>query len=197
VGLLLAGLDCSAAQALPSNTNPLSSKEACVLTLNIKAQQSLLLEVRGLGVRIPDFPESFEAKIPNAAKHRPLKVGGLGPGGEPTFWLDVNGTPFVDARVFGALQAVSIPRLSRPSTVKLGRVVFSPAPSPLSLARQLIEADVIGTYIHLESTLCLNEIPGGAHVTGTHTYVTHADHIEPVDFRVLIDAEGYITVSQQ
>jgi hypothetical protein len=196
IGLLLLGLGCTEAMAATPPAKKVGPEEVCVTTLNIKSNQSLLAEVRRLGVTLRDFPQAFEAHTPNTDVHRPLKAGGTGPGGNPLFWLDEVGVPFVDARVFGALQAVSIPSLSSPATVTVGRLVFSPAPSSLTVIRQLIEADVIGTYVHLESTLCLSEISGGVHVTGTHTYVTDTDNTDPLDFRVIIDATGHIRVSQ-
>jgi hypothetical protein len=56
---------------------------------------------------------------------------------------------------------------------------------------------VIGTYVHLESNLCLKDIPGGVHVTGTHTYMTNTENIDPLDFKVTIDPMGLIQVSSE
>jgi hypothetical protein len=196
IGVFLLGLGCSEAMAATPRAKKAGPEEACVTTLNIKSNQSLLAEVRRLGVTLRDFPQAFEAHTPNTEVHRPLKAGGTGPGGDPLFWLDEDGVPFVDARVFGPLQAVSIPSLSSPATVTVGRLVSFPPPSALTVIRQLMEADVIGTYVHLESTLCLRKTSGGVHVTGTHTYVTDSDNTDPLDFTVIIDDTGHIRVSQ-
>jgi hypothetical protein len=196
IGVFLLGFGCTEAMAATPPAKKVGSEEACLTTLKIKSNQSLLSEVRRLGVSLRDFPQVFEAHTPNTGVHRPLKAGGMGPGGAPLFWLDEDGVPFVDGRVFGTLQAVSIPSLSSPATVTVGRLVAFPPPSALTVIRQLIEADVIGTYVHLESMLCLREISGGVHVTGTHTYVTDSDNTDPLDFNVIIDDTGHIRVSQ-
>ena len=65
----------------------------------------------------------------------------------------------------------------------------------ISVIRQLIAADVIGTYAHIGSTLCVVEIPGGVHITGTHTYFTNTENTDSLDFQVLIDPAGVITVT--
>ena len=164
-------------------------------TLHIESHRSLLEEVRGQGVPARDFPTKFPAQTPKTTEHRPLKAGGVGPEGEALVWVDRDGAPFVDARVFGPLQAVSVPSLDSGATVSVGQVVAKPVPAASVVVRQLIEADVIGTYVHLESTLCLKDIPGGVHITGTHTYMTNAENIDPLDFKVTIDPTGLIQVS--
>jgi hypothetical protein len=103
----------------------------------------------------------------------------------------------VDARVFGPLKAVSVPSLDAGVTATVGQVVAKPMPALAVLVRQLIETDVIGTYVHLESSLCLKDIPGGVHVTGTHTYMTNTENIDPLDFKVTIDPTGLIEVSSE
>ena len=166
-------------------------------TLQMMAHNSLLTEVRALGVSARDFPKEFPARTPSATEHRPLKAGGVGPGGEALFWLDTEGTPFVDARVFGPLQAVAVPSLGTGVTATVGQVVAKPMPAVAVVVRQLIEADVIGTYVHLESSLCLKDIPGGVHITGTHTYMTNTENIDSLDFKVTIDPTGLIQVSSK
>jgi hypothetical protein len=162
-------------------------------TLEIQQQDSLLNEIRGLGAKAPDFPTAFPAHTPQVGKHRPLKAGGVGPTGEALFWIDLAGTPFVDARVFGPLQAVSIIRLAPGVSATVGRLLAKL--DPATVIGQLIAADVIGTYAHTESTLCVVEIPGGVHITGTHTYFTNTENTDPLDFKVLIDPAGVITVT--
>ena len=165
-------------------------------TLQMMGHNSLLSEVRALGVSARDFPKEFPARIPSATEHRPLKAGGVGPGGEALFWLDAEGTPFVDARVFGPLKAVNATNFHR-STATVGKIVAKPMPAVAGVIRQLIEADVIQTYAHLESNLCLTDIPGGVHITGTHTYMTNTENIDPLDFKVTVDPTGLIEVSSE
>jgi hypothetical protein len=193
----LLGLGCGHKVAAMPKTGDLAPKEACMTTLHIESHRSLLEEVRSLGVPARDFPKDFPAQTPSATEHRPLKAGGAGPGGEALFWLDAEGTPFVDARVFGPLKAVSVPSLDAGVTATVGQVVAKPMPALAVLVRQLIETDVIGTYVHLESSLCLKDIPGGVHVTGTHTYMTNTENIDPLDFKVTIDPTGLIEVSSE
>ena len=176
-------------------TGATASKGECMTTLHMDSGRSLLEEVRALGVPVRDFPEEFPAQTPVATEHRPLKAGGVGPGGEALFWLDPEGIPFVDARVFGSLQTVSVPSLGSGITATVGQVVAKPIPAVAVVARQLMEADVIGTYVHLESNLCLKDTPGGVHITGTHTYMTNTENIDPLDFKVTIDPVGLIQVS--
>jgi hypothetical protein len=140
-------------------------------TLQMPQDVSLLDEIRGLGAKAPDFPTAFPAHTPQVGKHRPLKAGGLGPTGEALFWIDSAGIPFVDARVFEPLQAVSVIRLAPRASATVGRLKAKM--DSISVIRQLIAADVIGTYAHIGSTLCVVEIPGGVHITGTHTYFTN------------------------
>ena len=194
---LLVGMGCgSVAATLPVTQAP-APKEECMTTLHIESHRSLLGEVRAMGVPARDFPKEFPAQTPRATEHRPLKAGGVGSEGEALFWLDAEGTPFVDARGFGPLKAVSVPSLDAGVTATVGQVVAKPMPALAVLVRQLIEADVIGTYVHLESNLCLKDIPGGVHVTGTHTYMTNTENIDPLDFKVTIDPTGLIEVSSE
>jgi hypothetical protein len=191
------GIGCgSVAATLPVTKAP-ASKDTCMTTLQMMEHNSLLSEVRSMGVSARDFPKEFPARIPSATEHRPLKAGGVGPGGEALFWLDTEGTPFVDARMYGPLKAVSVPSLDAGVTATVGQVVAKPMPALAVLVRQLIEADVIGTYVHLGSSLCLKDLLGGVHVTGTHTYMTNTENIDPLDFKVTIDPTGLIEVSSE
>jgi hypothetical protein len=190
------GIGCGSVAATHPVTKAPAHKDACMTTLQMMEHNSLLSEVRALGVSARDFPKEFPARTPSATEHRPLKAGGVGPEGRALFWLDTEGIPFVDASVFGPLQAVVVPSLGTGVTATVGQVVAKPMPAMAVVVRQLIEADVIGTYVHLESNLCLKDMPGGVHITGNHTYMTHTENIDPLDFKVTIDPMGLIQVAQ-
>lgn len=71
---------------------------------------------------------------------------------------------------------------------------------PRELALFLVESQLVQTYWHLESKLCLDSEDDGearytARFTGSHVYFTNKRHEKPVRFQVVLDkATGALTV---
>jgi hypothetical protein len=172
-----------------------SVQDNCVITIKREAASSLLQELRNLGLEAFDFPKAFPAKAPKPATDKPLNAGGVGPKGAAVFWASSEGTPFVDAQLFGHLTVVMVPAMAPGEQAQVGRVGPHPIQEIPQLIQQLIEADVIGTYVHLGSTLCLENIPGGLHIRGSHTYMTNTENIDALDFKVVVEPSGLILVS--
>ena len=114
----------------------------------------------------------------------------------PPFWIQrKDGVPVVNQRCFSDLAVVNILKHSRTTRNHLGRLVGTADPQEVAVA--LIEAEVIQTYVHEESTVHLQEttqLEGIVRIsfTGEHVYYTNEENIEPFAFSVFIQADGHL-----
>lgn len=169
-----------------------------LLTLERDSNTSLLSEQRRLGPAMHDFAESYSAAAIDA-RYTPMKTtGAFTVDGNPLFFL----TPerdavVVDQRVFSDLRCVEPMRLKAKETASIG-TVRQPMP-PRDLARLLITADVVRTYIHIGSQLALveestDETGWTGAFEGTHTYFTNEENVDRVAFSLRVGADGLLSV---
>lgn len=100
----------------------------------------------------------------------------------------------INSRYFSALEKVDATRIPADSVKTVGRFLdtsFLPL-SPRRLVRFLLDAQIITTYWHLESELCLigekdENSTYTAVFTGVHRYCTNRCEAEPLNFTVRID----------
>ena len=102
---------------------------------------------------------------------------------------------------FGDLTAVDATRLRRGATALIGSVRPAARQSlgDLAILEMLVRSEIIQTYVHIESELCVADPVGaGGAVTiavhGSHAYVTSEVQRDPLRFTLQIDATGVMTV---
>lgn len=116
--------------------------------------------------------------------------------GRPLMVLDRKGGGLVvDSRYFTGLKRVDATRNAGGIQV-VGRVLDFGLKKlrPRDIVSMLLESQIVGTYWHLHSFLCLeNENDDArqylARLTGTHVYCTNTCHNDPLDFSLKIDKE--------
>ncbi|MBP1711763.1 MAG: hypothetical protein H6Q49_1965 [Deltaproteobacteria bacterium] len=109
----------------------------------------------------------------------------------------------INSRYFSALEKVDATRIPSGTVKPVGRFLDTSflSLSPRQLVRFLLDAQIITTYWHLESELCMtgekDEKDGYTAVfTGVHRYCTNRCETERLNFAVRIDrVTGEISVS--
>jgi len=144
-------------------------------------------------------PSGFPAARIQPKRDKPLDwLSGFTIKGEPVFWMSANRKgPVVDRRFLSDLERVDIFGLSSGEQKLVGRALV-PIDS-LSLAVALIEAEVIMTYVHIESKVRLDdrfqtEEAMELRFSGEHLYYTNEENLDPLAFMVKITNEGKIFV---
>ncbi len=108
----------------------------------------------------------------------------------------------VSAKYFSNLQRADATRIGGDSRIGIGnvRVAAFSSITPETLARFLVESQLIITYWHIGSELCLEKETASrteyiAWFTGSHTYFTNEKNVDPLRFAVRIDlVSGAMTV---
>jgi hypothetical protein len=108
----------------------------------------------------------------------------------------------VNARFFFDLKRADATRIGGNSRIEMGNVRIAALPSitPDKLACFLVESQLIITYWHIGSELCLEKETASrteyvAWFTGSHTYFTNEKNVDPLRFAVRIDlVSGALTV---
>jgi hypothetical protein len=109
----------------------------------------------------------------------------------------------ISSRYFSDLEKADATRIQAGTVKKIGRFLDTSfiSFSPRRLVRFLLDAQIITTYWHLESELCLigeKEEKDGytAFFTGVHRYCTNRCEADPLNFAVRIDRKtGEISVA--
>jgi hypothetical protein len=185
----------------PPPAPPSEDSETPVLTVIRESHDSLLSEGRRYG-SVHDFPTAYEAV--DVSGWIPMETTAALPIlGKNAFWRAPDSARVaVDQHIFSALTVVDITSLDKQNPTSLGRLMASDA-DPSVVARLLIQADVIQTWIHIGSKLSVvSEGPtaaGGwrASFVGTHRYYTTEENVDPVAFQLEIDSTGLISVTSQ
>lgn len=121
--------------------------------------------------------------------------------GRPVFWF-ASARIIADDAVFASseLQVVDATQLRPGECAVIGRLVMPPALPLSQVAELLVTADVVRTYVHLGSSLEMEQAspgPTGRVIflfRGTHEFYTCERNIEPVAFSVCIATNGDLTV---
>jgi hypothetical protein len=144
-------------------------------------------------------PTRFPAARIHPKRDEPLEwLSGFVVDGEPVFWLSAaRKAPVVDRRVLSDLERVDIFSLSAGEEKRLGRVLCEV--DRLSLAVALIKAEVVMTYVHIESRVQLDkqvQTDGATELyfSGEHIYYTNEENRDPLAFVVKVSKDGEISV---
>ena len=150
------------------------------ITLRRDSDHSILAELRRKGYSQNDFLERIPSRSVNLDMSAATVTKNILFQGKPMLYIDAKGG-FVDASVFSDLETISIAKLPSKKHFIIGTVKKE---VPLdTLARFLITADVICTYIHMESQMeVVFPSSSRAEVRGSHTYFTNEENIEPFAF---------------
>jgi len=170
-----------------------SSVEACKVQLNIGPEGTLFEEAQRLGFKLRDQPNHLPSDAPDENKDKPLSAVMLD--GKAAVWISEEGRLFVDKTMFGPLKVARPDILSRGDRVQVGQLLHSGSVDSVALIRQLMVANIIMTFAHIGSELCMESTVTGIAVTGTHTYYTNEKNVDELSFRVDIDPSGFITVT--
>jgi hypothetical protein len=178
-----------------------AAEPACLERLKILHSESVLEEQRRVGPAAPDFQTAFAA-AEIGPDHLPVQaVSSFRVGGAPILWFAPDRkAAVVDARVFGDLAAVDVPRLAKGARAVVGKIrVGRDALPGREVAKLLLFAGVVRVYWHVEADVCLadEQSEAGAYslrISGAHTYFTNEKNTDPFDFVLSISAAGEIAV---
>ena len=152
--------------------------------------RSLLSELRSKKFTQDDFLTTYPSRNPgedatpaDITKHLMVENTSL-------LFLDQQGA-FVHEQFFSSLSAISITQIPFKKIHLIGsRKKEIPWKT---LVQFLIEADIICTYIHMESSMTITlTSKTRAEVKGTHTYFTNEENEESFSFVIEIDHEQNI-----
>lgn len=158
----------------------------CVETFSVLHSASPLSEMRKLGLAADDFPVAYSAVPIDKTRMKPLgNFGGL-------LWVDGKRV-VADAGLVSDLKVVDATRLRTGERAVVGKL------AGLKGVRPLIEAGVIQTYWHLESTVCLEAVAEKDGVwegrySGTHVYFTNSKNTGRFAFLVRVERDGTVAV---
>ena len=103
----------------------------------------------------------------------------------------------VDSRFLSDLNVVGINDFYKTKTHIVGQINNKMNLEPFQVVKQLIEADVLQTYFHIESKLTLETLQEKpdfiARIKGSHVYFTNDRNEDFFTFKVRIDKAGVIT----
>lgn len=158
----------------------------CIETFAVLHSASPLSEMRKLGLPVDDFPVAFAAAPIDRARMRPLgSFGGL-------LWVDGQRV-VADAGLVSDLTVVDATKLRAGERAVVGKL------AGLKSVRPLIEAGVIRTYWHLESSVCLEAVSENDGVwegrySGSHVYFTNSKNVGKFAFVVRVERDGTVAV---
>lgn len=167
---------------------------ACLEQFTLHHETSPLAAMRRHGLPAPDFPTSFRAAPINPQTAQPLgPFGGL-------LWI-VNREAVLDQSLLGDAQVIDATRLAPGDRLRLGRLgPTGRTLPPRVVARLLLEASLVRTYAHLESTVCLERENAAkdaweGRYSGEHIYYTNKRNSARFAFTLRIETSGAITVA--
>lgn len=171
-----------------------ASALGCEVEWSIDPEGTLFAEANRKGIRVPDHPAHLPAAAPDPKQHTPLSA--LTVGDKSAVWAQKDGALFVDQALFGALTVARATQIEAGEVMKVGRIANpSAVDDSTTLIRQLVSSNIIMTFAHTGSKLCVRATPTGVLVNGTHTYYTHEENVDELSFSVDIDPTGLITVT--
>jgi hypothetical protein len=171
-----------------------AAASGCEVEWTIDPEGTLFAEANRKGIRVADHPAHLAAAAPDPELHTPLSAVTVG--GKSAVWARNDGALFVDNTLFGALTVARAIHIEAGETMKVGRIVNpSTVTGSTALIRQLVASNIIMTFAHMGSELCVRATPTGVLVKGTHTHYTHEENVDELSFSVDIDPTGLITVT--
>jgi len=184
---------------------PTSATE-CVETFRFDSDASVLDEQRGRGgsKRWDDFATHYAAAYIDLETDHPVQaVEAFTVGKTPLLWFRSDfASAVVNAAVLSELQVVDVTGLAAGKRSQIGTL------GPLgqgkiggrALLHFLMRADVIQTYVHIGSTVCLlsesdDERGYMAQLSGEHVYFTNEENRDAFRFSFVLGPDGVITVT--
>ncbi|MBU6333701.1 MAG: hypothetical protein KGS47_04800 [Chloroflexi bacterium] len=164
--------------------------------------ESVLDEQRRRGPAWHDRPTLFRAADSTARGPAIDALARFTLDGAPLFFFSPDlRQALVRDDAFGDLLAVDATRLRRGATALIGSVRPAARRSlgDLAILEVLVRSEVIQTYVHIGSELCVAD-PVGADgavtiaVRGSHTYATNEVQRDPLHFTLQIDAAGSMAI---
>jgi hypothetical protein len=166
----------------------------CLEQITVLHEASPLAAMRRHGLSASDFPTAFRAASINPQTAQPLgPYGGL-------LWI-LNGEAVVDQSLLGDTRVIDSTQLAPGECHLLAQLGPTGCTLPRRrVARLLLEASLIRTYVHLESTVCLereitDQDTWEGHYSGEHIYYTNKRNSARFRFTLRIDGAGAITVA--
>lgn len=187
-----------------SRVNEVVVAEApCIEKFDVGSATSVLDEHRA-HTKVHDFHTRFRASVIDPDAQKPVSVvAKYTAGGTPLMWFTPDyADVVVNQAALGDLVVVDATNLAAGSEHKVGQrtELVLGLLSNRDLVRFLIDARVVATWVHIGASLCLaNETTTDdgvytAHFTGSHTMFTSEERVEKLDFAIVIDDEGNVTV---
>lgn len=173
----------------------------CLARWEMHRHLSILSEQRERGPHRDDFWQRIEARDV-APTDTPVQVlQGFTLEGTPVLWFDAALRDLVvDARFSSSLDVVDATNLAPGARRVLGNLTPAAARLPAeTIVELLVRADVIRTWAHMESSMCLEHLESSgaswrARVRGEHVYFTNREHRAPFAFEVTCDGAGILEV---
>lgn len=166
----------------------------CLEQFPVRHAGSPLSEMRRMGLKADDFPDSFRAVVIDRENMKPLGAfGGL-------LWV-AGGAVVADGSLIGDVIVVDGTRLRAGERVAVGRLGGEGRRlGARAMVRRLIEAGLIRTYWHVESTVCLEgesakDGEWEGRYTGEHVYFTSGRETGRFAFTVHVAADGRVAVT--
>lgn len=166
---------------------------ACLEQFTVRHDNSPLSAMRRQGLAAPDFPTAFRAVPINPQTAQPLgSYNGL-------LWI-VNREAVLDESLLGDAQVIDATRLAPEDRLLLGQLgPTGRTMPPRVIARMLLDASIVRTYAHLESTICLERATTGneaweGQYSGEHVFYTNKRNSARFAFTLRIESGGAITV---
>ncbi len=178
--------------------------DPCLVTWTRSSGASVLSEQRGAGgPRWDDFPEAVAAGTPTPEHVAVAHTAAFVVDGRPVLYFSPDrATWIVDAAAFTDLAVADVVKLGAGKVANVGAVkpAARAALGDRGVAELLIQADLVRTWAHIGSTLCLvsESAADGAYraaFTGTHTYFTSRKNEDPLAFELAIAPDGAIAIT--
>ncbi len=164
---------------------------ACLDQFSVSRDASPLQAMRAQGLRADDFPESYSAGVVDRGKMKELgPFGGL-------LWVDGTRVIADSALAASGLQVVDVTRLRAGERAIVGKWRKG---AGAEVAKLLLRAEVIRTYWHIESKICLEAESTKDGVwegrySGEHIYFTNERNVGRFAFSVRMEADGTVAVT--
>jgi|GEM_PF-623131 len=220
VALLACVLSCARSEESSSTPAPASKPttrtptaeedtdvpQQCLQRFTVDSDQSVLSEQRSRAgeKRWDDFPKRYPAAYLDPDAQRPVDaVREFQIGATPLLWFTSDfSEAVVNAAVLSELTVVDATGLEAGARVQVGALteLGLGKVAKRDFVRFLARADVIQTYMHIGSVVCLYDEREDASgfrlaVTGEHTYFTNEKNVDPFGFEVSIEPGGTIWVT--
>lgn len=191
--------------AMPTPSPTEAPARECLETFIVDSHRSVLREQRERSgaKRWDDFPKVYAAAYLDPETQQPVEiVKSIQVGKTPLLWFTPDfGDVVVNAAVLTDLALVDAPKLGDGERVEIGALTELGLGrlSGRDLLRFVIAADVVRTYWHIGSTVCLLEERDDADgyrakLSGEHVYFTNAENRDAFGMVVERDPAGRIAV---